>query len=77
MQKEIYCKRGASADERRSVELARAQFADKILDHANTVHLAEKHGGPTVRYTTRAVLEAELHVLRAAEGLMSDKTHGA
>src|SRR4051812_43727897 len=76
LQKEIYCQRGASADERRSVELARAQFADKILDHANTVHLAEKHGGPTVRYTTRAVIEAELHVLRAAEGLMSDKTQG-
>ena len=76
LQKEIYAPRGASAGEKRSVELARAQFADKILDHANTVHLAEKYGGATVRYTTRAVLEAEGYVLRAAEGLTSDRAHG-
>ena len=50
-------------------EIARAQFADRILDHAEAVHLAERPGGPTVRYTTRSVLEAELHVLRAAEAL--------
>jgi hypothetical protein len=50
-------------------ELARAQFADKVLDHADIVHLADHAGGPTTRYTTRAVIEAELHVLRAADGL--------
>jgi ATP-dependent exoDNAse (exonuclease V) alpha subunit len=56
-------------------EIARAQFADQILDHANAVHLAERPGGPTVRYTTRAVIEAELHVLRAAAGLADNKAH--
>ena len=50
-------------------ELARAQFADKILDHADIVHLSDRPGGPTTRYTTRAVLEAEQYVMRAAEGL--------
>ncbi|MGA8613741.1 MAG: AAA family ATPase, partial [Xanthobacteraceae bacterium] len=50
-------------------ELARAQFADEILDHANIVHLSDRPGGPTTRYTTRAVLEAELYVMRSAEGL--------
>jgi ATP-dependent exoDNAse (exonuclease V) alpha subunit len=50
-------------------EIARAQFADKILDHADTVHLSDRPGGPTTRYTTRAVIEAELHVLRAADAL--------
>src|SRR5271170_3381843 len=50
-------------------ELARAQFADRILDHAEAVHLSDRPGGPTTRYTTRAVLEAELYVMRSAEGL--------
>ncbi len=50
-------------------ELARAQFADEILDHADIVHLSDRPGGPTTRYTTRTVLEAEQHVMRAAEGL--------
>jgi Ti-type conjugative transfer relaxase TraA len=52
-------------------ELARAQFADKILDHADIVHLSDRPGGPTTRYTTRAVLEAEQYVMRAAEGLVA------
>src|SRR4051794_21873279 len=55
--------------------LERAQFSDRILDHAETVHLADRAGGPTVRYTTRTVLEAELHVLRAAEGLARSDRH--
>ena len=76
MQKEIYAPRGAAAGDKRSVELARAQFADKILDHANTCIWPTGRAGPTVRYTTRAVLEAEAHVLRAAEGLTSDRAHG-
>ena len=76
LQKEIYAPRGADAGEKRSVELARAQFADKILDHANCVHLANERSGPTTRYTTRSVLEAEGYVMRAAEGLAANKTHG-
>ena len=76
LQKEIYAKRGASPEERRSVELARAQFADRILDHADAVHLAAERGGPTVRYTTRGVLEAEGYVWRAAEGLAAAAGHG-
>jgi hypothetical protein len=56
-------------------ELGRAQFADEILNHAEAVHLAEKPGGPTVRYSTRGVLEAELHVLRAGQGLAGSNRH--
>ena len=76
LQKEIYAKRGASDDERRSVDLARAQFAEKILDHAEAVHLSDERGGPTTRYTTRKVLEGEGYVWRAAEGLAANRSHG-
>jgi Ti-type conjugative transfer relaxase TraA len=76
LQKEIYAKQGADAGEKRSVELARAQFADKILDHAEAVHLSSERGGPTIRYTTRSVLEAEAHVWRAADALAASRTHG-
>jgi Ti-type conjugative transfer relaxase TraA len=75
LKKEIYAPIGASAEQKRSVELMRAQFANKILDHADAVHLAEKPGGPTVRYSTRGVIEAELYVLRAAEGLALSTGH--
>src|SRR4051794_21822331 len=57
-------------------ELGRTQFTHEILTHAETVHLADEKGGPTTRYTTRAVLEAELHVLRAAQGLTRIDRHG-
>ena len=46
LQKEIYCQIGATADERRSVELERAQFADAILRSC-------RHGSPG-RETRRA-----------------------
>ena len=52
-------------------ERERGQFSDAILDHADTVHLSDRPGGPTTRYTTRQVIEAEIYVLRAAEGLAS------
>ena len=55
--------------------IERAQFANQILGHAQTIHLADRPDGPVARYTSRTVLEAELHVLRAAEGLASDKNH--
>jgi len=41
------------------------------------VYLCDQAGGPVMRYTTRAVIEAELHVLRAAGGLAANTTtHG-
>jgi Ti-type conjugative transfer relaxase TraA len=50
-------------------ERERGRFSDAILDHPEAVHLSDRMGGPTTRYTTRTVLEAELYVIRAAEGL--------
>jgi hypothetical protein len=76
IQKEIYPKIGAVPGDKRSVELQRAQFANDILAHASVVRLADQIGGPATRYTTRTVLEAELHVLRAAHGLGSNTSHG-
>ena len=75
LQKEIHPKIGAAAGQKRSVELERAQFANAVLSHADVVQLADQFGGPTTRYTTRAVLKAELHVLRAADGLKANATH--
>ena len=75
LQKEIHPEIGAAAGQKHSVELERAQFANTILSHANVVQLADQFGGPTTRYTTRAVLEAELHVLRAADGLKEKAGH--
>jgi Ti-type conjugative transfer relaxase TraA len=56
-------------------EFDRAQFGNRILAQPEVVRLAERPGGPVVRYTTRTVLEAELHVLRAAEGLALNSSH--
>jgi len=56
-------------------EIARAQFGEQVLSHANAVHLSDQPGGSTTRYTTRAVLEAEQYVLRAAEGLVLNDRH--
>jgi Ti-type conjugative transfer relaxase TraA len=57
-------------------EAERAQFTEKVLAHPDIVRLADKAGGPTTRYSTRAVLEAEREVLRAAEGLARADRHG-
>jgi hypothetical protein len=46
------------------------------LDHADAVHLSSERSGATTRYTTRAVLEAEGYVWRAAEGLATSAGHG-
>jgi Ti-type conjugative transfer relaxase TraA len=56
-------------------EFDRAQFGNRILAEPEVIRLAERPGGPVVRYTTRTVLEAELHVLRAAEGLALNSSH--
>ena len=64
LQKEIYAPRGAGEGEKRSVELARAQFADKkILDHADCIHLAQRARRRRPPATPpAAVLEAEGYV---------------
>ena len=51
----------------------RAAFAGRILRHREIVTLSDEADGPVMRYTTRTVLEAEGHVLRAAQGL--DRGH--
>jgi Ti-type conjugative transfer relaxase TraA len=56
-------------------ELGRAQFAEKILAHAEVVGLSDSAGGPTNRYTTKTVLKAEGYVLSAAEALAKDQGH--
>ena len=57
-------------------EAERAQFTEKVLAHPDIVRLADKADGPTTRYSTRAVLDAEREVLRAAEGLARADRHG-
>ncbi|MGO9005292.1 MAG: AAA family ATPase [Beijerinckiaceae bacterium] len=56
-------------------ELERAQFAEKVLSHPDAVKLADEAAGRTTRYTSRAVLEAEGQVLRAAAGLSRADRH--
>ena len=56
-------------------QLTRAQFGNGILDRADVVRLTDHAGGPTTRYTTRTVLEAEQYVLRAVSGLARDERH--
>jgi Ti-type conjugative transfer relaxase TraA len=75
LQKEIQAPRGATAEEKRSVEAMRAEFHAAILAHADVIRLADRAGGPVTRYTTRTVLEAELHVVRAAGELAAGNAH--
>jgi hypothetical protein len=56
-------------------ESDRARFAEAVLGHREIVELSDRAGGPTTRYTTRTVLEAERHVLRAADGLARRSRH--
>jgi Ti-type conjugative transfer relaxase TraA len=57
--------------------LARAQFGEQVLGRPEAVKLTDQAGGPTTRYTSRAVLRAEQHVLSAAEALDHDRRHDA
>jgi AAA domain/Relaxase/Mobilisation nuclease domain len=75
LQKEIQAPRGATAEQKQNVETMRAQFQAEILAHAEVIRLADRPGGPITRYTTRTVLEAEMHVLRAADELIMAKDH--
>ena len=54
---------------------ARARFARAVLEAEDAVALSDRADGPTTRYTTRTVLEAEGHVLRAANGLLRNHRH--
>lgn len=56
-------------------ETNRAQFTEQILAHPDIVRLSDQAGGATTRFTTRSVLEAEQHVLLAAEGLRHQLGH--
>jgi Ti-type conjugative transfer relaxase TraA len=56
-------------------DFERAQFAARILRHVEIVALSDEAGGAVTRYTTRTVLEAEGHVLRAAQGLDRNRRH--
>ena len=50
-------------------------FHREVLARPELIELAAMREGPTVRYTTRAVLEAEHHVLRAAAELAASTHH--
>ncbi len=54
----------------------RKQFAARILRHREIVALSDAADGPVRRYTTKTVLDAEGHVLRAAQGLERSRGHG-
>jgi Ti-type conjugative transfer relaxase TraA len=48
---------------------ARNEFFEQVMTHPNVVQLADRPGGPAVKNTTKAVLETEFQVIRAAEAL--------
>jgi AAA domain/Relaxase/Mobilisation nuclease domain len=76
LQKEIWAPRGASVAQKQSVEVDRSRFQARILAHPDVLRLREDTpSGPMIRYTTRTVLEAEQHVLRAAVDLASASGH--
>lgn len=54
-------------------EAERKQFVEAILKHAQIVRLTNETKGPVIRYTTKAVLESEEKVLRAADELAKCK----
>ena len=56
-------------------EFERGQFAARIFRHVEIVALSDEADGAITRYTTRTVLEAEGHVLRAAQGLDRNRGH--
>jgi Ti-type conjugative transfer relaxase TraA len=60
--------------------IGRAQFGEKVLNNADAVRLSDQADGlmtgPTTRYTTKTVLEAEGYVSRAAAGLVANDRHG-
>jgi Ti-type conjugative transfer relaxase TraA len=74
LEKEII-RPGRHGEDRAHDERLLQRFHSAVLARPELVELSKAANGPTERYTTRAVLEAELHVLRSAEGLAGDKRH--
>jgi Ti-type conjugative transfer relaxase TraA len=66
---------GKHGEERAADERLLARFHSAVLVRPELVELSNIPNGEVTRYTTRAVLEAELHVLRSAEGLASSRAH--
>jgi Ti-type conjugative transfer relaxase TraA len=56
-------------------DLSRAQFAEAVLRHPDAVRLSDQAEGSTSRYSTKAIVETEQHVLRAAHGLTRNDRH--
>lgn len=78
LQKEIHVPRGASPEQKQGIDADRSRFLAEILAHPDIVRLREETpNGPMIRYTTRTVLEAEQHVLRAAAELAGAAGHDA
>ena len=55
---------------------ARTAFRSEILAQKNVIGLRETAYADVTRYTTRAVLAAEIGLLRSAQKLADDRTHG-
>jgi Ti-type conjugative transfer relaxase TraA len=51
----------------------RNEFFEQVMTHPNVVQLADRPGGPPVKNTTKAVLETEFQVIRAAEALSRER----
>lgn len=54
----------------------RAEFRGEILADKNVIGLRETPDGDVTRYTSRKVLAAEMGLLRSAQKLADDRTHG-
>jgi Ti-type conjugative transfer relaxase TraA len=74
LEKEII-RPGRHGEDRAADERLLARFESTVLAHSELVRLSNTPDGEITRYTTRTVLEAELHVLRAAQGLASSTGH--
>ncbi|WP_089290834.1 MULTISPECIES: MobQ family relaxase [unclassified Azospirillum] len=58
-----------------SGEVERAHLCKAILALPQVVRLAERHGGPIVRYTSKAVLRREMQALDLAQARTRDTSH--
>ena len=74
LEKEII-RPGRHGDDRATDERLLARFHSAVLAQPELVGLSNTPDGAITRYTTRTVLEAELHVLRAAQGLADNNGH--
>ena len=74
LEKEII-RPGRHGDDRAGDERLLARFESAVLAHPELVRLSTTPDGEITRYTTRTVLQAELHVLRAAQGLVGQSGH--